>query len=90
MKGRDSFDAAPVRVVGRVTKLDIHLRIIEAEDSSLTHSGTYEFYVPDSSGGGGGDDYRTGDLKPHLTSAQKTAVKKFLEALLTKAQAAGS
>jgi len=78
---KDSFEKAPAEI-GRVKKLRIILDVEETDDGN-TYAARYDFVVPN-------DDHRSGDLVPHLTTQRKTSMKGFMDAMLTKAQEAGS
>ena len=94
MDVRDSFDPAPTRDPGHVKKVTVYLSVEEEEDEDGVFTGVfrytskYEFGIPDKSGGSA--DFRGGKLREHLTPAEKTTLKKFMDARLTKAQGAGT
>ena len=76
---KDSFEKQPVEI-GHVSTLRIIFDVTEGEEEN-TYAARYDFLV--------GDDHRTGDLIPHLTTTQRNAAKSFLNAMLAKAQEAG-
>lgn len=78
---KDSFDKAPSEI-GRVKTLRIIFNVTETDEGN-TYTAKYDFVVPE-------DDHRHGDLIPHMTTAQKTAAKNFMNAMLLKAQEAGN
>ena len=81
---RDSFDPAPAPDPGTVTELKIFF--IVRDGTPNTYDARYEFTVPEPGADG---EARGGSLIPHLTGAQITTAKAFLDAMLTKAQTAG-
>lgn len=86
---KDSFDKImAVPEYGRVTDLQIVLWVRERGDPPVNqYEARYEFHIPEPENPTG--DYRVGDLVPHLTTAQKTALMAFVDTMLVKAQAAG-
>ena len=50
--------------------------------SELRYEDSFQFHRPDSAGG---EDYHSGALRPHLTTAQKTGIKNLLDGLFAKA-----
>lgn len=78
----DSFDTAQARVPTSVEKLVVTLEVRDGAPN--TYAGGYLFDVLDASGEP--VDTRQGDLVPHLTTAQRDALKSFMDGLLTKAQ----
>ena len=78
---RDSFAPQPVTPAS-VQAVEIVLRITDGTPND--YAGRYSFDVLDANGAV--VDVRQGNLVPHLTAAQITATKSFLDAMLTKAQ----
>ena len=78
---KDSFEKTPAEI-GHVDALRIIFTVKEGEEEN-SYTADYDFVVP-------GEDHRHGDLIPHLTTAQKTAAKNFMNAMLAKAQTAGN
>lgn len=79
----DSF--APIaRVPTSVGKVEIILEVTAG--TPTVYAGRYTFDVLDAAGVR--MDTRNGDLTPHLTAQQVTAIKGFLDAMLVKAQGA--
>jgi len=77
----DSF-APSTRVPTSVETLEIILTVTSGSPND--YAGRYTFDILDATGTP--VDVRNGNLTPHLTAAQVTAIKSFLDALLIKAQ----
>ena len=77
----DSFDPI-ARVPTSVGPVEIILTVTPGTPN--VYAGRYSFDVLDADGAR--MDTRNGNLTPHLTAAQVTAIKSFLDAMLVKAQ----
>jgi hypothetical protein len=77
----DSFTPA-ARIPAAVKSVEIVLRITNGTPKE--YAGRYSFDVLDAQDGI--VEVREGNLVPHLTAAQITAIKGFLDAMLAKAK----
>lgn len=77
----DSF-SPDTRVPTSVGPVEIILTVTAGSPND--YAGRYTFDVLDADGNT--VDVRNGNLVPHLTASQITAIKSFLDAMLTKAQ----
>ncbi|MCR4375329.1 MAG: hypothetical protein NUW22_10810 [Acidobacteria bacterium] len=80
---QDSF-VPDARVPTSVGSVEIILRVVAGTPN--VYEARYSFDV--LNGGGAILDVRSGNLVPHLTGAQITQTKAFMDAMLTKAQGA--
>jgi len=77
----DSFDPI-IHTPTTVASVEIILRVVKGTPN--VYEGRYSFDVLDQDGAI--MDVRSGNVVPHLTGAQITALKGFMDAMLTKAQ----
>jgi len=72
------------QIPAAVKSVEIVLRVMAGTPND--YAGRYSFDILDASGTI--VQVRGGDILPHLTTAQRTAIRGFLDATLTKAQGA--
>lgn len=84
MPTKDSFDKIPPPAPTKVTALELTFRVTE-NGAGNVYGGRYQFEQLDANSVP--VETREGNLIPHLTAAQATQIRAFLDAMLLKAKA---
>ena len=80
-----AFDREPTKSPARIARVTIHIAVLKSAAAAVTYdNGAAEVVVILDDGSS--QTKAVGDLNAHLTAAQRTSVKNFMDAMLLKAE----
>lgn len=79
-----AFDKEPVRTASAIPRLTVHLAVFKDAQGVLTYDASADVGVTFTDGSAA--NRAIPGLEAHLTAAQKTTFKSFLQAMLAKAE----